>query len=203
MQVWPAGWFGCPVARGGSYRYAGVPKEAEAKCNTWATQRVRDMADIRPHVAVISYGVFDVLDRQLPGEPAWTHLGQPDYDAYVRSEIAALTELMLSQHARVVWLVQPDVEIGVTDDGSRPLVSFPESDPQRMARFNELVREVVNTHPGSQTLDLKSHLQAWPGGELDPKLRPDGVHPSPAGSRDIVSWLGPQLEAIATAAVRR
>lgn len=196
MQVWPSGWFGCPVARGGSYRYAGVPKEAEAKCNTWATQRLKDIGDVRPHVVVVSYGVFDVLDRQLGAESAWTHLGQAEYDVYVRSEIAGLTDLLLSQGAKVVWLVQPDVEIGVTDDGSRPLVSFPESDPRRMARFNELVREVVETRPAARTLDLKAHLQTWPGGELDPELRPDGVHPSPAGSRDIVGWLGPQLQAI-------
>lgn len=199
VQVWPAGWFGCPVARGGFYRYAGVPKEAEAKCNTWATQRLRDIEDIRPQVVVISYGVFDVLDRQLSSDAAWTRLGEADYDAYVRTEIAAFTDLMSSQGAKVVWLVQPDVEIGVTDDGNRPLVSFPESDPRRMARFNELVRQVVDTRPNSQTLDLKAHLQSWPGGELDPKLRPDGVHSSPAGSKDIAAWLGPQLEAIATA----
>lgn len=196
LQVWPSGWFGCPVARGGSYRYAAVPKEAEAKCNTWATQRLSDIGDIRPHIVVVSYGVFDVLDRQLSADSAWTHLGDEEYDAYVRSEIASFTDLMMSQGARVIWLVQPDVEIGVTDDGSRPLVGFPESDPRRMARFNELVRQVVETRPDAQTLDLKAHLQTWPAGELDPKLRPDGVHPSPAGSRDIIGWLGPRLEAL-------
>ncbi len=199
LQVWPAGWFACPVARGGTYRYAGVPKEVEPKCNTWATQRARDVGDIKPHIAVISYGVFDVLDRQRPGDAAWQHLGEPAYDAFVRGEIAALTELLIAERARVVWLVQPDIEIGVTDDGSRPAVSFPESDPRRMARFNELVRDVVGSHPGSSMIDLKAHLQGWPGGELDPKLRPDGVHPSPEGSRDIADWLGRQLLDIAAA----
>jgi lysophospholipase L1-like esterase len=195
-QVWDAGWMACSIARGGIYRYAGVVKATEANCNDWLARRTTDLRGIRPHVVVISAGAFDVLDRQLPGDAAWPHIGEPDYDAFLRDEITAFTELMASRHSHVVWLVQPDVEIGVTEDGTRPIVPFPESDPRRMARFNDLVRDVVAAHPGVDLLDLKAHLASWPGGELDRRLRPDGIHASPAGAEDVAQWLGPQLLAL-------
>jgi lysophospholipase L1-like esterase len=148
-------------------------------------------------VVVVAYGTFDVLDRRLPGTASWQHLGEPAYDDYVLREIRQLTATLGSDGAHVVWLVTPHVEIGVRDDGTRPSHPFPESDPARMDRFNALVRRVVAETPGAGIIDLQAHLRSWPGGELDPDRRPDGVHPSPAAAREIAAWLGPQLVSFA------
>lgn len=189
------GWFACAVARRGAYRFAGVPKEMEHRCNDWAMVRARDVAELRPDVVLVSYGTFDVLDRQLEPDGPWQHIGQPAYDAYVLDELRELTRVLGSSGASVVWLAPAYVAIGSRDDGWRPPVPFPESDPARIDRYNALVRRVVAETPGASVIDLQGHLRSWPGGELDPRRRPDGVHPTPEAAEEIVRWLGPQLEA--------
>ena len=189
LDVDVSGWLACAVARGGTYRYAGVAKRMEPRCDDWATIRARELDEIRPEVVVVSFGVFDVLDRRLPGSRTWQHLGEPAYDDYARSELVALRDLLQSRGARVVWLTSPYIQTGGDETGFRPTRPFPEWDHARMDRFNALLREVG----GSDVLDLQRHLRETWGDEEDPTMRPDGVHPSQPAADDLATWLGPQL----------
>ena len=202
LQVWAGGWLACAAARGGTYRYAGVAKPMDERCDQWATIRARELDEIRPDVVLVSFGVFDVLDRRLPGERTWQHLGQPAYDGHVRRELAALQDLLQSRGASVVWLTSPYVQTGGDETGRRPSTPFPEWDHARMDRFNALVREVAATSADASVLDLQQHLRdAW-GDEEDPEHRPDGVHPSIPAADALAAWIGPQLAAAATAPQR-
>lgn len=63
-----------------------------------------------------------------------------------------------------------------------------------MARLNALIREVASERPDVvEVIDLAAHLRRVSGYELDPSLRPDGVHLSEAASIELASWLGPQV----------
>ena len=183
MRVWAGGWLACAAARGGTYRYAGVAKRMDDRCNEWATIRARELDEIRPDVVVVSYGVFDVLDRRLPGSRTWQHLGQPAYDAYVRSELRALQDLLASRGARVVWLTSPYIQTGGDETGHRPATPFPEWDHARMDRYNELVVEVAATSDDASVIDRRRR----------PVPQPDGIHPSIEGSDELAAWIGPQL----------
>ena len=183
MRVWAGGWLACAAARGGTYRYAGVAKRMEDRCNQWSTIRAQELEQIDPHVVVVSYGVFDVLDRRLPGSSTWQHVGQPAYDDYVRSELASLQELLQSRGARVAWLTSPYIQTGGDESGRRPPKPFPEWDHARMDRFNELVTTVASTSPTSTVVDLRTR----------PVPQPDGIHPSIEGADELAAWIGPQL----------
>jgi peptidoglycan/LPS O-acetylase OafA/YrhL/lysophospholipase L1-like esterase len=193
MRVWAGGWLACAAARGGTYRYAGVAKRMDDRCNQWAAIRGAELDEIRPDVVVVSYGVFDVLDRRLPGRAHWQHVGEAAYDEYLRSELVALQELLQSRGARVVWLTSSYLKTGGNETGYRPPRPFPEWDHARVDRFNALVREVAATSGRAAVLDLQAHLRGTWGDEEDVRLRPDGVHPSVPASDEIAGWLGPQL----------
>ena len=82
--------------------------------------------------------------------------------------------------------------------------SFPEDDPARVDRMNQLFREVAARHPGLVTLvDVGGRLS--PEGKLamrigDVKVRSDGVHVAHDAGPWIGPWLFPQLLSIADGA---
>jgi len=79
---------------------------------------------------------------------------------------------------------------------------FPASDPARMDRLNQLIAEVAAERPAVvRVIDVAGHLRSLPGGELDPRLRPDGVHLTEDASEEIVGWLGPEVVAGAKSAL--
>ena len=192
IDIWTSGWFACHLVRGGEYRYAGEPKATDPKCNGWVEKRAEELAEIRPHVTLVLYGSFDVLDRRLPGSSRWRHIGQPGYDRLVEREIERLTDLALAAGSRVMWATYPALRTG-TVEGVPPTRRHPENDPARVERLNELIREVVASRPGTAVLEYRRRLQEWPGGELDPERRPDGVHPKWEELRELAAWVGPQL----------
>jgi lysophospholipase L1-like esterase len=195
LGIWTAGWQACALTEGGLYRYAGQEGGPLPQCD-WAERREAEIRMIQPHLVVVSYGTFDVLDRLAAGEETWRHIGDPVFDARLRTAMARLTDLLGARGARVVWLTLPHVAIGSLEDGTRPSPPFPESDPARVDRFNELLEEVVAVHPGAVVVDFAGFLRAQPGGELDPALRPDGVHVTPEHGDEVAAWLAPQLLAL-------
>ena len=93
----------------------------------------------------------------------------------------------------VVWLTCPLIDFGLTANGISP--HFAMSDPTRMVRFNELLREVAAERPNLRVVDFAGFLATAPGGELDRTMRPDGVHLTDAAALQVAQWLGPQLVA--------
>ncbi len=194
MKVTNAGQFGCPIARGGSYRFL---REIEHFAPTRATGSTRfpsDIDDTQPDVVVLTSGIWEVVDRILPGDDRWRHLGQPDVDHYELVEVLSAIDVLAKQGATVVVLTYPHFEAG-RDQGFSGL---PESDPARVDRLNAILRDAVSRRPGVATLiDLQGWLAQQPGGELDPAKRDDGLHFTDAYVPTIGAWLGPQLEQIA------
>lgn len=63
-----------------------------------------------------------------------------------------------------------------------------------MDRLNEILRAVAADRPGFVTLvNLQAFMEQQPGGQLDPRIRPDGLHPSEEFSEVIAAWLAPQI----------
>jgi hypothetical protein len=193
VQVWASGWFACHIVPGGTYRWAGQPKHTEPKCNDWRTQRAADVAAINPHVVLVIYGSFDLLDRKWDGSDTWTHVGRPDFDALLQQNIEDMTDVLGFGGARVIWATYPRTRTGVID-GVVPKVDYPEVAEYRVDRLNTFIREAVAQRPFAGVLELRRHLQAiWPEGELDPVRRPDGIHPNEQEIATLAEWAGSQI----------
>ena len=94
----------------------------------------------------------------------------------------------------MVLVTQPHIQPGL-EQGFQGL---PESDPARIDRLNELLRQAASLRPGVvQIVDLQGWLQQQPGGENDAGMRPDGIHFTDEFAPTVGQWLGPEIRRIA------
>jgi len=182
----------CGLGRGGDHRYQGRVGAEPADCD-WSTSWKAEL-DAHPdmRVAIIQVGPWDVADRRLPGDTKWRRPGDPIYDQYLLGEMNGVLDMFAQYQVEVVWLTSPEIASAraVVPPPAKP---YPESDPARMHRFNQLVMEATAGRADAHVVDLAGHLAALPGGELDPALRPDGVHFTQVTARQVADWLGPAV----------
>ena len=165
---------GCAIARGGIIQYLGNTADNPfQRCHDWAVDWPRVVSNQGVNVAVIIDGPFDLTDRLLPGDTKTRAVGDPVYDAYVHSEMLTATDLFLSRGVQVVWVTTPRISSGANLPFHK---TFPESNPARVARFNQIMAQVAAERPGVAVVDLRSWLRQRPNGELDsggtPRRRP-------------------------------
>jgi hypothetical protein len=185
--------WGCGIVRGGPYRYVGQVDDQMPKCDEWPQRWQADVAEVDPDVVLVLIGRWEVMDRVHDGR--WMHLGEPDYDAYVVSELEAALPVLTARGARVVLCTAPYYH---RDQPKPPNGAWPEDDPVRVDRENQLFRAFAARHPESVSIvDL--------GGRLSPDGRftrvvdgmtvraKDGVHLAPDIGRWAAPWLLPEL----------
>jgi hypothetical protein len=183
---------GCPIARGGSYRIKGDVRLLGADCD-WGPRFPQLVAARRPDVVVVMTGLWEVADRRLPGDDRFRHVGDPGVDRFVLIELLTAIDVLGAQGASVALVLQPHVEVGRADG----FQGLPESDPARMDRYNELLREAAALRPGvAHLLDLPGFLAQL--GEDDAAVRPDGVHFSETHSEVVGGWLTGEVRRIAS-----
>lgn len=195
---------GCSLGRGGSVDATGTARPVLDGCDDWPRRWRARAEELDLDGALLQIGPWDVADRRLPGDDEWRHIGDPVYDAFLKSEMHEAVDALTSSGAVVLWLTSPRVEME-RSVVPRPTRSFPASEPVRMERLNDLIREVAAERPDEVwVIDVAAHLRAGPGGELDPSIRPDGVHVSEEASGPLAQWLAPAiLAALEDAAPRR
>jgi hypothetical protein len=192
-RVHSAGQLGCPIARGGQYRFQLDIDTFEDRCD-WAQMFPEWVNSTDPEVVVLASGIWEVVDRRLPGDDRFRHVGEPIVDRYLLAEFLSAIDTLAARGANVVLLTYPHFEAG-RDQGYTDL---PESDPARVDRLNELLAEAAALRPGVATiLDLQAWLASQPGGELDPAKRSDGLHFYDEYAPAIAEWLAPQVEQLA------
>jgi hypothetical protein len=77
---------------------------------------------------------------------------------------------------------------------SEGLPHHPSSDAARTKVLNSLIAEQAKPRPAVKVLDLQGYLASLPAGEMDPHLRPDGVHFTKDGATEVATaWLGPAI----------
>lgn len=184
----------CGVARGGPYRYFGVTYPTVGPdCRRWPELWRRAIGVDDPDVALIMVGRWETMDRMYEGR--WTHVGDPAFDAYLRSELELAIETAGSHGARVMLATEPYNRRGEQLDGSL----YPEDLPERVTAWNKLLRDVAADHSGVSVLEFGDRVSpeghfTWTAGGV--QVRSDGLHLSPAGVADwIAPWLLPQLRA--------
>jgi peptidoglycan/LPS O-acetylase OafA/YrhL len=194
---------GCGVTRGGERRSRGEPTVAPAGCDDWPEAIPATVSSLREQFgrlefAVVQTGPWDVADRRLEGDDEWRAPGDPVYDDFLYSEISTAVDLFVDQGLVVVWLLAPHIEVGRNEEPP-PDPPYAESDPARMDRLNEIVEQVAEERPSVVTVDLGEYMRGLPDGEMDPRLRPDGVHFTAETAGEVADWLGPEILAAVAA----
>lgn len=185
--------YGCPIARNGLYKFLGQTNEFVDKCD-WAQFFPRFLAEENPDLVMLQTGIWEVVDRILRGDDKWRHMGDPVVDNYFESELLSAVDTLAATGATVVLVTYPHLDAGANQGFS----GLPESDPARIDRLNELVRDAAARRPGvAVVVDFQSWLAGQPGGELDTAKRKDGIHFFDDYHPVIGRWLGPELDRIA------
>ncbi len=187
----------CGVLRTSQYRAHGVPDPMAPQCNTgspaseqWPALWRGAIDQFHPDVVMVLAGRWEVMDRMLDGR--WSHIGEPAFDAAVTQALEQAVQVAGSGGAYVELLTAPCFDSGEQPNG----LPWPEDDPARLARYNQLVREVAAEHPATvRVLDFDSMV--CPGGvyttSIDGvQLRDgDGVHIVPTAAAG--AWLAGHL----------
>jgi hypothetical protein len=183
---------GCGIARGGPIRTKGQVTNTAEECEEWP-QRWRKLVDNGNFdLVAIAVGRWETHDRRHAGR--WAHLGQPAFDAYITSELEQAVELLSFRGARVALFTAPYYDGFERLDGGR----WPEDDPHRVDRFNQILRAVARRHPGVvQVVDVGRAFS--PNGRYTRRIggvtvrTDDGIHVTPEGARLLTSKVLPQL----------
>ncbi|KAA0107960.1 acyltransferase family protein [Mycolicibacterium sp. P1-5] len=177
---------GCGLVRGGPYRYSAQTLEQKPECDAWPERWAQRISHDRPDVVLMVVGRWETVDRKWQNK--WAHIGQPDYDQYLESELRHALDILSSTGALVVVTTEPYNRHGEQANGNL----YPEDQPSRVDQWNTLLRKVVAGRKNVTVLDMNKKLA--PNGNYTNKIngvqvRSDGVHPTP----NAVKWMTPWL----------
>jgi peptidoglycan/LPS O-acetylase OafA/YrhL len=183
---------GCGISRTAPYRYFGqLYAQLMPSCRSWPRTWRRVIEQDNPHVVLILVGRWETMDRVLAGR--WTHVGEPEFDAHLRSELELSIAVAGSRGAHVLMATAPYNRRGEQPDGSL----YPEDEAQRVTDWNALLRDVASGQPNVSVVDLGDRVSpegkfSWTAGGV--QVRSDGLHLTPSGVEQwIAPWLVPQL----------
>ena len=166
------------------------PKRCRGSLQRWKERA----EEIDLDVAYILVGPWDVLTRRFRGDDTPRAIGDPIYDDRLRREIDRVIEMFSAQGVGVIWITSPPASFSPkkwTDDSR-----FEEaSDPKRMQRLNELIREAAERWPDNLRIVDFAQFLAQQGIDLsDETVRPDGIHFTREAIKSIIdAWLGPEI----------
>jgi peptidoglycan/LPS O-acetylase OafA/YrhL len=178
---------GCPLLRGGVVDYVSHRAAPDRDCERWPTRWEQIATRAGLDAAVVQIGPWDVSDRKLDGR--WTHIGDAAYDEQLERDMNLAVDSLSAGGAIVVWLTAPHIDFGRGQAGLPSTSVAHISDARRIDRLNQLIRTVDAARPEMVVVDLAAHLRSLPGGEMDPALRPDGVHFTEKASGALAAWL--------------
>ena len=171
---------GCGVDQLGERRFLGETFSLAEFCGDLGTSWAATLATQPIDVAVIQTGMWETVERRLPGDSAWRAVGDPVIDAQVLAELRAANAFWAERGIPVVWLRGP----APTD---------PARAPGTMERFNELLEQVLPEFPLARSVGLDRFVEAQTAADRA-RLLPDGIHfTSDTAVLVADSWLGPHV----------
>ena len=181
----------CPLGGAGPVRLAGAVVGEDTGCVGFAPRlpKLLDAADA--DVVVVVPGVGDLGEREI--DRTWRHLGDPEYDAWLRERLEDLDATLRSHGSRVVWATSLHVRLAPQGDSGNAWSDVDANEPARVDRLNEIIREVVGDREGG-VVDLDAWAHRLPrGGEFGADHRAEGRDLTPAGAEALVATLIPAL----------
>jgi peptidoglycan/LPS O-acetylase OafA/YrhL len=193
------GSLGCDLDPQTTVNVMGTVSQTAQGCPRWQATWPRLIAQTNPDVVFVLLGRWESLDRKYGGR--WTHVGEPDFDTHLQSELSQVVAIGASRGAKVILLTLPYIaQTTEQPDGSPWDMNL----PSRTDAYNADVRAVAARQPTrASVLDLNKLLD--PGGHYASKI--DGVqvrdydeeHLSLAGGLWLRPYLLPELAKLGAA----
>lgn len=184
----PSPGVGCGIAENTPIRYLGVESDGRPGCAEWRAALPAIVGKLKPNLVVIVGGAADLSDRVIPGVEGWSHLGRPEYDSWLLEQMRGFVDVMASTGSRVVWFTSPSIDPPFVA-GETGVPPFVEASRQRADRYNELIRRVTEIDDRVVFADFAAEVRAHPGGEFEPKMRPDGAHIDLTYAPQLIDWI--------------
>ncbi|WP_345629207.1 acyltransferase family protein [Rugosimonospora acidiphila] len=188
---------GCGITTQSDILELGSPHSLYPYCPSWPSRWQQGVDADDPDVSVILLNRWELMDAKLGGK--YTHVGKPDFDAYLTGQLDRAVTIAGSRGARVVLLTAAYTHRAERPDGGL----YDEDQPSRVDAWNRDLRAETARHPdNTMVLDL-NRLVCPSGTYIDSvnglQVRSDGLHFTPEGVRQLIApWLIPQLTAIAS-----
>ncbi len=189
------GILGCGVTAGSEVQLKGVDSPTAYACNPsikdppppaygfspssnepFMQQWKGYLTSFKPNVVALLAGRWEVVNRTYQGS-TFTDILNPTYAAYVKKQLQASVDLLTSTGAHLVILTAPCYNTGEQPSGQ----PWPEDSPARLAKYNDLVRQVGAANPDKVTIENLNGL-VCPGGNYQEFMggvqvrQSDGVH---------------------------
>lgn len=165
---------GCGLLLEGERSYLGGGGPIDPAC----AKRPQHLRELDPDIDVVVYmgGAWEVAAYRTPGSDELRTIEDPTLRAELADALEEVYATVTADGATFAFVLVPDLEAGVRRRES-PLEPAAESDPARIALYNQLGRDLADRHPDDVALiDLRGFMADLPGGPLDRTLRPDGIH---------------------------
>ena len=193
MRLYSAAESGCSLGTGGTMRALGYDAPDPAKC----AQRNHDLAGVitafDPTDVIVMSCLWDVADRKLPGDDHWREPDDPVYSAWTAANLEHLADTLGTGGAKVAWATCPRLDPVYHPEVYMGPPPYPVSEPARVQWMNGQIRAVADKRSFVHVVDVAAYAAAWPGGELDPAHRPDGVHFNEATALDVTNLIFHEL----------
>jgi peptidoglycan/LPS O-acetylase OafA/YrhL len=186
---------GCGIATLPDIMQLGTPHTNLPGCERWEARWRAGVNKEDPDVAVILLDRWELMDRKLNGR--WTHVGEPDYDAYLGGLLRTGISTVGGRGARVALLTAPYTHRSERPDGGL----YSEDQPSRVDAWNALLHKVAAAMPDPPAV-IDLNRRVCPDGRFTwsingMRVRSDGLHFTPdAVQRWIAPWLAPQLASL-------
>jgi hypothetical protein len=111
--------------------------------------------------------------------------GDPVYTTWTRTNLEHLADTLGGHGAKVAWATCPRLDPVYHPEVYMGPPPYPVADPSRVRWLNDQIEHVASSRSFVHVIDVAAYAAAWPGGELDPAHRPDGVHFNEATAFDL------------------
>jgi peptidoglycan/LPS O-acetylase OafA/YrhL len=175
--------------RDGSLAYA----PPDDYCYGWEHRWADAVTHHATEVALVLTGVWDTADWRLEGDDEWRSIGDPLFNDLIRTRLNLVVEILTERGAYVLLGTTPQVGFGA-DGTAREARGIGDDHAERIATYNEMVREVADRHPMAGVIDYGAFIDGL-GPEQSAAWLPDGIHPTFDHALEIWEvFLGPAVE---------
>jgi len=174
IQLADGALLGCAFTTQGELDVDGTWEGQSEGCSTAPERWAAEARATRAQAVVVELGYRDQFDWKINGKIV--HLGEPAFDAYVRSQIARFVKIVGAGGTKILFLSVPYTSPPNLPNGS----PAPAASPDRHSLINSMLEEAARSHAKTvsvldidQTVSPGDHYEANINGQL---CRFDGVH---------------------------